>query len=67
MGYEKTFETKIIRTKHKVTFSIGTRKIDLVESLNNVPNDAVVDEFIGDDSDDSNGISYILFHEEKLE
>ena len=65
MGYEKTFETKIIRTKHKITFTTGTRKIDLMESLKNVPDNAIIDEFIGDNSDDSNGISYIEFHEEK--
>jgi len=67
MGYEKTFETKIIRTKHKVTFSSGTRKIDLMASLMSVPDEAIVDECIGDDSPDSNGISYIEFHEEKPE
>ena len=65
MGYTKTFETKIIRTKHRVTFSTGTTKLDLVESLDRVPNDAVVDEVVGDNSEDSNGISYIQFHEEK--
>ena len=67
MGYEKTFETKIVRTKHRVTFSQGTRKIDLMESLKHVPDNAIVDEFIGDNSDDSNGISYIEFHEEKTD
>lgn len=65
MGYEKSFETKIIRTKHKVTFSRGTRRIDLIESLSRVPNDAVIIDVSGDNYDDSNGISYIEFHEEK--
>lgn len=66
MGYQKTFQTKIIRTKHRVTFSIGTRKIDLMESLKNVPDNAAICEFV-EGSDDSNGISYIEFIEEKPE
>ena len=67
MGYQKIFETKIIRAKHKVTFSIGTRKIDLMESLKSVPDNATICEVVGDSGDDSNGISYIEFNEEKPE
>jgi hypothetical protein len=61
-GYEKTFETRIIRVKHKITFKVGTtRVVDLLEYLNKVPKEAEVDEI--DVKDD--GIAYIEFHEER--
>lgn len=61
IGYTKTFEMKILRVKHLVVFNMNTRKIDLVNMLNDVPDDAVVDEVI----EDNEGFSSIEFHEEK--
>ena len=64
-GYEKTYETRIIRTKHKVTFKIGTAKHSLIDMLSDVPDLAVVDEVIGDV--DGEGFASIEFHEEKAD
>ena len=65
MGYTKTFETKLVRTKHKITFReglLGTRALDLMEMLKEVPDEARVDEVV----DDENGNISIEFHEEKI-
>ncbi|HJR14208.1 MAG TPA: hypothetical protein VJ833_09960 [Rhodanobacteraceae bacterium] len=62
MGYEKTFETRILRVKHKVSFSVGTRAEDLRRMLENVPGDATVDEIL----DDEEGGGSVEFHEERI-
>lgn len=64
-GYEKTFETKILRIKHRIAFKPGTRKIDLIDMLRHIPDEAIVDEVI-DDADDTD-MATIEFHEEKCE
>jgi len=63
LGYVKTFETKIIRVKHKVIFRIGTDVCNLMKMLNEVPGKAEVDEVIVDYEEDKVSIE---FHEEKL-
>lgn len=63
MGYEKTLETRILRVKHKVTFSVGTRAVDLREMLSRVPNEATVDEILGEGDEQGS----IKFHEERLD
>ena len=64
LGYTKIRDVKIIRAKHKITFRIGTRSIDLVRMLSSVPDEATVDEVI--DSIEGSDITTIEFHEEKL-
>ena len=66
MGYSKTFETRIVRVKHKIDFHVGMRARDLMESLKHVPPDAQVDEFLESLGDD-NSTGSIEFHEERQE
>jgi len=44
MSYTKELEIKIIRTKHKITFRMGTSLVDFMKDLESVPLQAVVDE-----------------------
>jgi hypothetical protein len=61
MGYEKTLEVTISRTKHLISFSVGTRAVDLKEMLKNVPDEATVDEILGEGDE----FGSIEFHEER--
>ena len=60
LGYSKTCEAKFVKVRHKITFTEGTRAIDLMVYLKNVPPEATVVEVI-DDIDD--GVTSIEFHE----
>lgn len=62
MGYVKKVEATFVRVKHKIDFRVGTRAIDLINFLKNVPPEATVDEVIEDIGDGST--STIEFHEE---
>ncbi len=63
-GYTKTAEIKILRVKHKVTFRVGARPLDLIERLKTLPDHAEVDEVV---FDYDKNIASIEFHEEKVE
>lgn len=61
IGYSMTAEVKILRRKHTVCFRVGQTSKSLIEALDNVPDDATVDEVL---EDDGNGVASIEFHEE---
>ena len=60
LAYVKTFETKIIRRKHRIGFSERTNVRELINSLELVPEWSIVDKVETDDD----GITTITFHEE---
>ena len=63
IGYKKTIKSKVVRVKHKVTFSVGTNAFNLMEMLKYVPDKAEVDEVLVDDETEKASIE---FHEERL-
>lgn len=64
VGYSKTQEVKIVRSKHKITFNVGMTVAALIDLLSKVPPHAIVDEVIDDIGEE---LSSIEFHEEKRE
>ncbi len=63
MGYEKKSEIRILRAKHKVTFSVGMRAVDLREMLSMVPDEATIDEILKEGHEHGS----IEFHEERID
>lgn len=60
LGYSKICEAKFVKVRHKITFTEGTRAIDLMVYLRNVPPAAIVVEVIDDNEE---GETIIEFHE----
>ena len=60
MGYTKTFEMKILRTKHRIDFDTRTTAAELREVLSKVPSSAKVDGV----SENGEGGYYLEFHDE---
>jgi hypothetical protein len=68
IGYSMTAEVKILRRKHKVTFRVGMRAVDLIDALKHVPSDAIVDEVLdGENYSEDMDLASIEFHEEVVE
>jgi hypothetical protein len=62
--YKKELEMKIIRTIHKITFYQGTRAIDILEYLKQVPPEAkVILVSSGEESDTDHMIKFELEEE----
>ena len=62
-GYKKTFTTRVIRTRHDVSFKLKFSASSIKLSLSNVPDGAsLVDMDIDDD-----GVCVLTFSEEKEE
>lgn len=64
MAYEVIRTVKVVRTKHRVTFTVGATVRDLIAWLSKVPPDATVDEVI-ESIEEGSSVSSIEFHEEK--
>jgi hypothetical protein len=64
MAYEVIRTVKVVRTKHRVTFTVGATVGDLIAWLTKVPPGATVDEVVESIEEGSN-VAYIEFHEEK--
>lgn len=62
-SYEKTVVAKVQRIKHTVRMRLNSTKRGLMGTLENVPDDAVIEMIVGDDEDDDYG--EIVFAEEK--
>ena len=62
--YKKIMETKVIRTRHIISFGIKTRVIDLIQNLQNVPLEAKVTDF---STNEDTGNGEIEFEDEKEE
>lgn len=61
MGYIKSIESKVIRTRHKIEFFEGTRNHELLSYLKHVPDRAsIIDSYY----DDERKIYVIEFMEE---
>lgn len=61
VAVSKTLSVKMLRQKHQVSFMAGESVRALIEGIASLPLDAVVDDV--DTSE--NGITTIVFHEEK--
>jgi hypothetical protein len=62
MGYTKEYTTRIIKTVHKIDFTEGSRALDIMDILKNVPKEAKLTGLMEEDG------SYIMeFVEEKEE
>ena len=59
--YKKLIETTIVRVTHEVSFGDGTRIIDLMDNLKNVP----LNSRLFDSDVDDNGEIKLFFREEK--
>ncbi len=66
LGYTMTAEVKVMRRKHMIKSRVGMTAFDFINSLKEVPADAVVDEVIADCEGDYSVFS-IEFHEEVVE
>ena len=60
--YSKELELKILRTKHKLTWKVGTSVETLKKELENIPSYATIDEAYEKENDEF----VIVFHAEKL-
>ncbi len=63
MGYTCETTVKVIRSKHRVTFSEHTTIESFIRDLKSIPGGATFDEIEWA----VNGLSYIEFHHEKLD
>ena len=61
--YKKLIESKVVRITHEVSFHEGTRAIDIMDGLKNVPTKSVL---IDVDTDDDKGETKLLFREEQI-
>ena len=70
MGYKQILTTKLVRKKHQIGFMEGgdfraTTAISLRKMLENVPDEARIDEVLTDDEGGS--FCTITFHEEHID
>ena len=61
-SYEKVVTAKVVRTKHIVRIRLNEQVLDVIRTLKNVPQDAVVTMLVDDELE---GYGEIVFEEEK--
>ncbi len=63
VGYHKIWETRVVRTKHRVVFADWTQAKELKEFLKNVPDDAKFEELDWGEDGDNHYIEFIHEHD----